>query len=159
MVNLFINIWSNKGEIFFFFFKIMENGLNINDIAKNLNSADKEKSEESALLILREIREKIENIGDPPYSYNQNQIKDKSQLDFNSLFCAVCLLPVQNGDLAYCMHCCQSFCHLSCLAKIVDFDTSTMEHQCPNCSEHFSVDFVQRFKLIQQILDNIQNQT
>lgn len=135
----------------------MKNDSDLNEIAQNLNSSNKEKSEKSALAILRDIRKKIEEIGDPPYA-NQNQIKGKNQFYLNSLFCSVCLLPIQNGDFAYYMNCCDSLCHISCLAKIAEFDKSTMAHQCPNCCKDFPTDLIQKLRLMQQILDSIHAQ-
>ena len=137
----------------------MKSDLNREETVQNLSSTDKEKQEKSALLILKDIRKKIEEIGDPPYTLDQNRLNEHKQLYLNPLFCSACLLPIQNGDLAYCLNCCNCFCHLSCLAQIAEFDTSTMEHQCPNCSLVFPTELIQRFISMQQIIDGIRSQS
>lgn len=115
------------------------------EIIQDLMSNDKEKRERSALSVLINIRKKVEDMGDPPL--------------VNTLYCSACLLPIQNGDFAYCMNCCNSVCHISCLAKISDFDFLIMEHQCPNCSQKFSKELIQQLNKMQQIIDNVHNTT
>ena len=89
--------------------------------------------EELAKSILIKIREKFEQIGDPPYKINDIITNNNNNNDDLNLICICCLLEIKKGDLYLSMPCCGSWAHVSCIGAVANAHRSLMNLACPQC--------------------------
>ena len=112
------------------------------ETGKKILSDNSELSEESAVLVLSTLRKKIDNI---------KKMKISNEANY-SLFCSICILPIQKGDIAYCLDCCDSVCHISCLSQIAKLKESHSFNKCPNCNKEFSKEMIEKFQKMQEVV-------
>jgi len=98
--------------------------------------------EDLALAILSRVRDRFEEIGDPPYKVNDDSGDEKPiEKGDVDIQCICCLLPIEKGDIFISMPCCGSYSHVSCIGKVANSHRYQMSHSCPQCLASFSESF------------------
>ena len=89
--------------------------------------------EDSAFKTLVQIRQKLFDLNDPPYSEHPSESTPKSNLKSteSSIRCIYCLTAVQNGDVLCSTPCCNSISHIQCIKSILQHEE--IYHACPHC--------------------------
>lgn len=121
-------------------------------------TSQSESEESSSLEILTRIRQKLIEMGDPPFSLHPkfmdqtNSIKNtpensKSQINIK---CIYCLNDIQKSDILCTMPCCNGFCHVKCV-KEIDGKQEILQ-ACPKCLTKLSPKFKETINSICSIL-------
>ena len=100
--------------------------------------------EKRASEILEKLREKIFDMGDPPYEkpkHYKELKKEKLKEIQGAPVCSACLNRISKGDLVITMPCCGCWCHIQCISLIALTHKHFMNHACPKCTHPFDDDF------------------
>ena len=129
---------------------------NMRDAKNQMDDESKEASENASIRILAKIRERLEDIGEPSYKIyekpeNENSTENEKE---QVIECVACLMPIQPGDIAICMPCCGSLCHVSCMSKISRVHRSYMNHACPHCTHELTQEQEDTFLEMYTVLES-----
>ena len=113
------------------------------------DASQSESEESSSLEILTRIRQKLIEMGDPPFSLHPQFIDDdkegnnfnkneniKSQ---NKIKCIYCLNDIQNNEILCTTPCCNGICHVKCIKEINGKEE--ILQACPKCLTKLSPKF------------------
>ena len=108
-------------------------------------ASQSESEESSSLEILTRIRQKLIEMGDPPYSLHPQFIEDSNTSNINlkksenKIKCIYCLNDIQKNDILCTMPCCNGVCHVKCV-KEIDGKQEILQ-ACPKCLTKLSPKF------------------
>ena len=108
--------------------------------SKNHSESETSQSEnDTSLDILTRIRQKLIDMGDPPFSlqpkftnnFNTTNATSKNSNSQNNIICIYCLNNIQKNDILCTMPCCNGICHVKCVKEIDGKEE--MLQACPKC--------------------------
>lgn len=106
--------------------------------------------EATAIEILRTIRRKIDDIGDPKYTVPD--LGNSNEEPEGKLTCTACRSPIKPAEICITMPCCGCWCHALCIGKIANAHRFIMEKACPLCRSEFDHEFQERILQIWDVL-------
>lgn len=127
--------------------------------SKQNNSEDSKDHSSTSLDILFQIRQKLIDMGDPPFSLHPHFIEDdkntakpndESVKSQKRIKCIYCLNDIQNSDILCTMPCCNGICHVKCVKEING--NEDFLQACPKCLTKLSPKFKETIESICTVL-------